>query len=109
MNPRPKAQEANNLHRGTFPRARGCRADICGNCREAAMTDTFRTERIAGVAEGPDQSAVSWAAIAAGAVANAALTLVLLAFGSDMGFPRCRRGETRAYRPRPSRSRPASI
>ena len=35
------------------------------------------------VAESP---AVSWAAIAAGAVAAAALTLVLLAFGVGMGF-----------------------
>ena len=31
-------------------------------------------------------SGVSWAAIAAGAVAAAALTLVLLAFGAGMGF-----------------------
>jgi hypothetical protein len=35
----------------------------------------------------PDtQSAVSWAAIAAGAVAAAALTLVLVAFGAGLGF-----------------------
>jgi len=33
-----------------------------------------------------DQSAVSWAAIAAGGIANGALTLVLLAFGSGMGL-----------------------
>jgi hypothetical protein len=33
-----------------------------------------------------DQSALSWAAIVAGGVAAAALTLVLLAFGSAMGF-----------------------
>src|ERR1700693_4883965 len=31
-------------------------------------------------------SAVSWAAVAAGAVANAALTLALVAFGVGMGF-----------------------
>ena len=31
-------------------------------------------------------SAVSWAAVAAGAVAAAALTLLLLAFGAGMGF-----------------------
>src|ERR1700681_1464897 len=30
--------------------------------------------------------AVSWAAVAAGAVATAALTLLLLAFGAGMGF-----------------------
>ena len=35
------------------------------------------------IAESP---AVSWAAIAAGAVAAAALTLVVLAFGVGMGF-----------------------
>jgi len=37
---------------------------------------------------GPDEEspAVSWAAVAAGAVAAAALTLVLLAFGAGMGF-----------------------
>ena len=33
-----------------------------------------------------ESPAVSWAAIAAGAVAAAALTLVLLAFGAGMGF-----------------------
>jgi hypothetical protein len=32
------------------------------------------------------QSAVSWAAVAAGAVAAAALTLLLVAFGAGMGF-----------------------
>jgi len=30
--------------------------------------------------------AVSWAAVVAGAIATAALTLVLLAFGAGMGF-----------------------
>ena len=33
-----------------------------------------------------ESSAISWAAVAAGAVAAAALTLVLLAFGVGMGF-----------------------
>ena len=33
-----------------------------------------------------ESSAVSWAAVAAGAIAAAALTLVLLAFGAGMGF-----------------------
>jgi hypothetical protein len=33
-----------------------------------------------------EDSAVSWAAIAAGAFANAALTLLLMAFGAGMGF-----------------------
>ncbi len=36
--------------------------------------------------EGSSQSGVSWAAILAGGVANAALTLVLLAFDCGMGF-----------------------
>ena len=39
------------------------------------------------VEERPEESPlVSWAAIAAGAIAAAALTLVLLAFGAGMGF-----------------------
>ena len=33
-----------------------------------------------------ESPAVSWAAVVAGAVAAAALTLVLLAFGAGMGF-----------------------
>ena len=49
------------------------------------MTNNLRTETRAGALE-ENQSAVSWAAIAAGAVATAALTLVLLAFGAGMGF-----------------------
>ena len=40
-----------------------------------------------------ESSPVSWAAVVAGAIAAAALTLVLLAFGAGMGFsavsPRC--------------------
>jgi hypothetical protein len=36
--------------------------------------------------ESGNDSAVSWAAIAAGAIANAALTLALVAFGVGMGF-----------------------
>ena len=49
------------------------------------MTNNLRTETRAGALE-ENQSAVSWAAIAAGAVATAALTLLLLAFGAGMGF-----------------------
>lgn len=49
------------------------------------MTDNLRTDMRAGAVE-ENRSAVSWAAIAAGAVANAALTLLLLAFGAGMGF-----------------------
>jgi hypothetical protein len=49
----------------------------------AAMT--MKTE-VVGSALEENQSAVSWAAIAAGGVAAAALTLVLLAFGAGMGF-----------------------
>jgi hypothetical protein len=48
-------------------------------------TDNLRSETRAGALE-ENRSAVSWAAIAAGAVATAALTLVLLAFGAGMGF-----------------------
>jgi hypothetical protein len=49
------------------------------------VTDVYRTEPVSALAA-PDQSALSWGAIAAGAVTAAALTLVLLAFGSAMGF-----------------------
>jgi len=49
------------------------------------MTNNLRTETRAGALE-ENQSAVSWAAIAAGAVATAALTLLLLAFGAGIGF-----------------------
>ena len=48
------------------------------------MTDTLRSDTATIVESG--QSATSWAAIVAGGVAAAALTLVLLAFGSGMGF-----------------------
>jgi hypothetical protein len=53
------------------------------NGGSAAMT--LRTEVPGSVLE-ENQSAVSWAAIAAGGVAAAALTLVLLVFGAGMGF-----------------------
>jgi hypothetical protein len=49
------------------------------------MTNNLRTETRAGALE-ENQSAVSWAAIAAGGIATAALTLLLLAFGAGMGF-----------------------
>jgi hypothetical protein len=45
------------------------------------MTDISRTEVAA-----TQQSAVAWAAVFAGGIAAAALTLVLLAFGAGMGF-----------------------
>ena len=48
------------------------------------MQDTLRTQIDKTDIE--DQSAVSWAAVAAGGLAAAALTLVLLAFGAGMGF-----------------------
>ena len=48
------------------------------------MMDTLRSDTATVVESG--QSATSWAAILAGGVATAALTLVLLAFGSGMGF-----------------------
>ena len=48
------------------------------------MMDSVRSETATVVESG--QSAASWAAIIAGGVATAALTLVLLAFGSGMGF-----------------------
>src|SRR5262249_15061667 len=54
------------------------------------MNDALRTEirptEIRPTVVEENQSAVSWAAIAAGGVAAAALTLVLLAFGAGMGF-----------------------
>lgn len=46
--------------------------------------ETFETVEISSRAE--ESSAVSWAAVAGGAVVAAALTLVLLAFGAGMGF-----------------------
>jgi hypothetical protein len=49
------------------------------------MTDTFRTDETLGTKEA-DASALSWAAVVAGGIAAAALTLLLLAFGSAMGF-----------------------
>jgi hypothetical protein len=52
--------------------------------QSGAMMDTIRSDT-ATVVESV-QSATSWAAIIAGGVAAAALTLVLLAFGSGMGF-----------------------
>ena len=49
------------------------------------MTDALRTEMPPSAEEG-HRSAVSWAAVIAGGVTAAALTLVLLAFGAGMGF-----------------------
>ena len=49
------------------------------------MTNNLRTETRAGALE-ENQSAVSWAAIAAGAVATAALTLLLLCFWRRHGI-----------------------
>jgi hypothetical protein len=49
------------------------------------MDDLVRTETRASTLD-ENQSAISWAAVAGGAVAAAALTLVLLAFGAGMGF-----------------------
>lgn len=46
--------------------------------------ETIETVEISSPVE--ESSAISWAAVAAGAVAAAALTLVLLAFGAGMGF-----------------------
>lgn len=48
------------------------------------MQDPLRTQIDKTATE--DQSAVSWTAVAAGGLAAAALTLVLLAFGAGMGF-----------------------
>ena len=48
------------------------------------VMETFETVEISDSSEGGP--AVSWAAVAAGAIAAAALTLVLLAFGVGMGF-----------------------
>jgi hypothetical protein len=46
--------------------------------------ETFETVEISNAVD--ESPAVSWAAVVAGAVAAAALTLVLLAFGAGMGF-----------------------
>src|SRR5450759_1843669 len=46
--------------------------------------ETFETVEISNAVD--ESPAVSWAAVVAGAVATAALTLVLLAFGAGMGF-----------------------
>jgi hypothetical protein len=66
-----------------FAQPPGCR-DVLRR-RSIAMPDPLRTEIHTSTIE-EDQSAVSWAAIAAGGIAAAALTLVLLAFGAGMGF-----------------------
>jgi hypothetical protein len=50
------------------------------------MMDTLRTDATTATVVESGQSATSWAAIIAGGIAAAALTLVLLAFGSGMGF-----------------------
>ena len=42
--------------------------------------------------------AINWAAVAAGTFANAALTLLLVAFGAGMGFSAVRRGRIPACR-----------
>ena len=55
--------------------------------------ETFETVEISNAVD--ESPAVSWAAVVAGAVATAALTLVLLAFGAGMRYPR---GAIRAYR-----------
>jgi hypothetical protein len=47
--------------------------------------DTKNTE-VHAIADESNRSAVSWAAVTAGAVAASALTLILLAFGAGMGF-----------------------
>ena len=46
--------------------------------------ETIETVEISNAVD--ESTAVSWAAVVAGAVAAAALTLVLLAFGAGMGF-----------------------
>ena len=52
---------------------------------------------------------VSWAAVAAGAIAAAALTLVLLAFGAGMGFSAVSPWGNSGYRPAHSKLGPVSI
>src|ERR1039458_1984734 len=48
------------------------------------VIETIETVEISNAVD--ESPAVSWAAVTAGAVAAAALTLVLLAFGAGMGF-----------------------
>jgi len=52
--------------------------------KTAMVIETIKTVEISNPAE--ESPAISWAAVAAGAIAAAALTLVLLAFGAGMGF-----------------------
>jgi hypothetical protein len=53
--------------------------------RERRMADVLTSEDRLGTAES-EVSAISWAAILAGGLASAALSLLLLAFGTGMGF-----------------------
>ena len=59
--------------------------------------ETIETVEISNAVD--ESPAVSWAAVVAGAVAAAALTLVLLAFGAGMGFSSVSPWGNSAYRP----------
>ena len=50
------------------------------------MVQAIVTEKPATSVVEPSVSAVSWAAVVAGAIASCALTLVLLSFGTGVGF-----------------------
>src|SRR5262249_60480826 len=54
-------------------------ADVSIIAAESDMIDPI-------IATDASSSAISWAAVAAGGFANAALTLLLMAFGAGMGF-----------------------
>jgi hypothetical protein len=54
--------------------------------REGAMVEIVTTEFSADAEESDSVSAVSWGAVLAGGVASAALTLLLLALGTGLGF-----------------------
>jgi hypothetical protein len=68
--------------RGTFEPDRSFFDELC---RRQTMDDTVTVNR-SSITEEQTASAVSGMAILAGAITNAALTLVLLAFGSAVGF-----------------------
>jgi hypothetical protein len=87
-----------------FAQPPGCR-DVLRR-RGIAMPDPLRTEIHTSSIE-EDESAVSWATIAAGGITAAALTLVLLAFGPAWGSRPFRPGPIRVCRAERSKLGPA--
>src|SRR6185312_11206759 len=71
--------------RGTSVGCPSCRQRLFQS-RGEPMTDFTRTDIVASSLAEADPHVLSWRAILAGGFAAAALTLVLLAFGSAVGF-----------------------